>query len=537
MSDGHVFVVRGRLENLDCDAVVVPTSLGFGVRRIWASALGVREGQVSKEMWRERALQAQPEAWFEQDGWGRARCGVLPYVVATWFIDSTVRGGLPGMSARLEKVLEDVAEMGLEPANLRPRPLVALPVLGVGHGGFGGRERGEALRRQLQLCLEAVARYPLDVAIVAFEPSDFAAIQTYRRNNGLYVKLPEAQQRELAQLVGRVRKGTLAVFFGAGVSMSAGLPSWNTLLTQLDEFAEPAGKGFAGVGSPLDKAQLLRRRLGEHLGDKVVQIVGGHQRYGLSHALLAALDCPHAVTTNYDELYERAFVDGHRTDGVLHVLPGDAPEPGSPWLVKMHGDVSRPGDIVLARSDFVGYAAKSGPVGAVVQSLLMTEHLLVVGASLSDDNFLRLAHEVLTFRSRDLGTVLRFAVTEAERELWGGEFSFVDVSTPDAPAGESARRLAIFLDVLAMETANPAHLLDERYAELLTVQEKKLAATLRGVGMDVATLEGEARTRWDGIGDVLRQYGAQLPMRGCGSSADTRSVIDSATRPDPAFTT
>ncbi|WP_093186253.1 SIR2 family protein [Sanguibacter gelidistatuariae] len=46
------------------------------------------------------------------------------------------------------------------------------------------------------------------------------------------------------------------------------------------------------------------------------------------------------------------------------------------WLLEMHGDISRPSPIILSRSDFVRYAAASGPMGAVVQSLLMTKHFL-----------------------------------------------------------------------------------------------------------------------------------------------------------------
>lgn len=507
MDEGHLFVVPGRLENLDCDAVVIPTSLVFGVRRIWASALGVREEQASKDAWRARAAKAQPIAW-PDNGWGRGRTDALPFALPTWFIDSTDRGGLDGLSERLTRLLADVARNGLAPSNLRPRPLVALPVLGVGHGGFGAELRGRAIRNQLEVCLDAVRRYPMDVVIVAFNPSDYSAIQSYRLAERLYVELPPHQSKSLDALVDKVSRGALAVFFGAGVSMSAGLPSWNGLLTELDASADPAGLGFSGLDSALDQAQLLRKRLGAAMGQRVAEIVSGRERYGLSHALLAALDCPHAVTTNYDELYESAYADGHQRGGDLHVLPYGSPEPSSPWLVKMHGDVKHPDDIVLARSDFVGYSARSGPLGAVVQSLLMTEHLLVVGASLSDDNFLRLAHEVLAFRAHNLGTVLKFSATRAERELWGDEFDFIDVSSPGAGAGESARRLAIFLDVLAMRTAKPHHILDEKYQELLSEPEKKIARGLRSSTELLESLPHSARSRWRGVRDVLQAHGA-----------------------------
>ncbi|CCQ15655.1 Major capsid region [Rhodococcus sp. AW25M09] len=43
---GHVFVVRGLLESIACDAVIVPTSSSFHPRYTWFSVLGVEDGGV-----------------------------------------------------------------------------------------------------------------------------------------------------------------------------------------------------------------------------------------------------------------------------------------------------------------------------------------------------------------------------------------------------------------------------------------------------------------------------------------------------------
>ncbi|MCZ4278160.1 hypothetical protein [Rhodococcoides yunnanense] len=42
---GHVFVVRGLLESIACDAVIVPTSSSFRPRYTWFAVLGVTEPQ------------------------------------------------------------------------------------------------------------------------------------------------------------------------------------------------------------------------------------------------------------------------------------------------------------------------------------------------------------------------------------------------------------------------------------------------------------------------------------------------------------
>src|SRR5690606_11665136 len=133
------------------------------------------------------------------------------------------------------------------------------------------------------------------------------------------------------------------------------------------------------VPSPLDRAELLRRALGEEFGDAVAEEAARVDRYAITHSLLAALGCREIVTTNYDELYERAAADLDGTDGVP-VRPYEEPRGGRPWVLKMHGDVHDPAGIVLTRSDFVRYDSRSRPMGSVVQALLLTRHLLVVGA-------------------------------------------------------------------------------------------------------------------------------------------------------------
>ena len=70
------------------------------------------------------------------------------------------------------------------------------------------------------------------------------------------------------------------------------------------------------------------------------------------------------VTTNYDQLFEVAYGAVGRTPSVLpHAIRPDAKR----WVLKMHGCVSHPEDIVLTRRDYLGYAkrraAAEGPSG------------------------------------------------------------------------------------------------------------------------------------------------------------------------------
>lgn len=80
--------------------------------------------------------------------------------------------------------------------------------------------------------------------------------------------------------------------------------------------------------------------------------------------------------------------DGGRP--VTSVMPWRDATPGHPWILKMLGDVARPDSIVLTRRHFVRCDAATRPAGSMLQALLLTRHLLFVGASLNDDNVSRL---------------------------------------------------------------------------------------------------------------------------------------------------
>ena len=53
----------------------------------------------------------------------------------------------------------------------------------------------------------------------------------------------------------------------------------------------------------------------------------------------------------------------------------------------MHGCINHPEDIVLTRKDYIRYARKRAVLGGVLQSTLLTKHLLYIGFSLNDPNF------------------------------------------------------------------------------------------------------------------------------------------------------
>ncbi|HKB37873.1 MAG TPA: SIR2 family protein, partial [Gemmataceae bacterium] len=209
----------------------------------------------------------------------------------------------------------------------------------------------------------------------------------------------------------------LVLFLGAGVSQAAGLPSWSDLLKELAGADLASHLDFRTL-SPLDQARVVQARLPKDstLGQAVASRLGA-THYSLAHALLAALPTMEAVTTNYDTLFEAASAAIRRR---VDVLPYQAARGGRRWLLKLHGCVSRPGDIVLTREDYLRYDTSRAALAGLVQGLLITRHMLFVGFSLVDDNFHRIADAVRRAVKREpFGTSLSVAGNRLLRTALG----------------------------------------------------------------------------------------------------------------------
>lgn len=484
-ASGHLFVVHGRIEALNADAVVVPTDADFEVEPHWYPLFG---GE-------------QPT---KPDTWDKAFCRDAPDG-HNWFVNVIDNSAAVGaqLADRLRAVLADVAR-AFESRGPRP-PVVAMPVFGVGGGGKGGL-KGLVIRDLVTLLRSVAADLSLDVALVTPDRSVYSALQHFRRSeNAEHWQLTPRQVRVAQDLGTRARDGDLALFLGAGVSMSAGLPGWKELLVELRSRAGVDAETLLDLeDSPLDQAELISLRLGDNLGSEIARIVRRAKKVSLAHSLLAGLRCREVVTTNYDELYENAV----EATGELRptVIPREAVQPRRPWVLKMHGEVGRPESVVLTRLSFVRYDANFRPAGSLLQALMMTRHLLVVGTSMSDDNVIRLAIEVDDFLTRDhsFGTFIDVSESPARAELWNTRFRWLHCDADGIVA--RVRAMEIFLDAVAMYAAqDESWLLDERFRGLLQSSDQTAASDVRGVLGRVRTTP---RTRLRPLRDKLAELGA-----------------------------
>lgn len=508
---GHVFVVHGDITRLACDAWLLPGGVEGVPGETWqgsvanepAEAVPEDFGRSGRRVVRWRPLAPGAPAPYLTDVGGSRGTPI------TWYLDA-VREFVDRASRDLQNA---------EPRNGRSRPLVALPLVGTGQGGKR-REAGAVARELMPVLYEMAGRTELDVALVMIEGAAYSAAQAERaaRWGNLAFKDLEPELMEVARrLSRRAARGQLVLFVGAGASRAAGLPSWEGLLAELAEeragLAPAERSAFAQLG-PLDQANVIEERLaGESLGEIVARFLEDRcSHHALAHALLAALPIAETVTTNYDRLFEMASAGASRP---LTVLPYErAKDPGERWLLKMHGCVTHPEDIVLTRDHYLAYRERREALAGIVQALLITRHMLFVGFSLKDDNFHQIIRAVRRAirhssgerRPRPFGTSLVVAGNPLAEAIWKDDLRLVSMDRGTSLA-EASRLLEIMLDRIAAGAVSAtAHLFDPRYANVLSPAEQRLQTALRKL-VDGADAEMRETGAWAELEALLSRLG------------------------------
>lgn len=485
-SRGHVFVVHGKIESVVHDVAIVSVGDEFAFSGSFDALLGTRQP-------------AEPEGW---PGTGFARSVERDDV---WYVSVGGQRGLP-----VEDLVRRVREAVVAAAGFvtstkgtrRVRPLVALPFVGLGGGGHH-HHRGDVIRQLVRSLTEAAHERAIDVVLVTPDGSVHAAAQHVRRD---LADRDGATYEKAAELGRRAARGELALFLGGGVSIPAGLPTWTELIEELAGHAEHLVQVDISRLNVLDQAELVQA------GDpgfptRVAAIIDRRDRPSLAHALLAGLRCREVVTTNYDRLYEKAVEAAERQ--ATSVLPHSSAVGAGSWVLKMHGDVGSPESIVLTRRHFVQFDATTRPAGALLQTLLLTRHLLFVGASLTDDNVVRLMHEVQAYREHhglpgQMGALLDVDADRARQVLWRDQLDWIEMD--GGSLEERARSLEVFLDRVAMYASeDTSWLLDPRFAGLLEDEdEKQLARRSRDLYRSI----GERGGAWEPLRRTLDELGA-----------------------------
>ena len=270
---------------------------------------------------------------------------------------------------------------------VKGRLLVALPTFRLGGGGDRGR-RLHSARVQIKAALEALERLDeVDAAFIAYTPTLYHMFLEARRD---VLGPPPNDPMRPADLCAALSAGDCVLFVGAGMSRGAGLPDWTELIDRLaaDLHLKPPARF-----DYLDLAQWYAEQFGRDALGKAVHDTFHHAcaalRPTLAHYLLLSLPIRIVITTNYDNLLERALAALKRYP--LRILrQEDVPRTGrgpGVHVVKLHGDAAHPDEIVLTRDDYDEFFQRRPAMALLLEGLMLNRTFFFVGYGLKDPNF------------------------------------------------------------------------------------------------------------------------------------------------------
>ncbi|SDC02546.1 SIR2-like domain-containing protein [Raineyella antarctica] len=535
---GHLFVVQADLTRLAADAFLVPCDTYLNVAGGWRPFLEPGTQEQASELWfTPPGLQNEDVFHFLPDATPDVEKPAPDEVVGLRVLVDTVKAeSIPEMVEHSLSAVRFAATRATTRGG-RALPLIAMPILGVGEGNFRGH-RAEVISELIGQLLAFVSEEPVDVALVLRRPADFAAAQWARGQvtDADKTAWPELSAEHLA-LADRLGKkaagGELSIFAGAGVSKPVNFPDWDELLQEL---ADANGKTLVipAVPQEPDYPQLAQDMQIETLNEDIATRFRT-EKHALGHALLADLRTPSLVTTNYDPCLENAAAAIHTDpDPKLRVIARELALGSHPWLLKLHGDIAHPDTIVLTTDQYERLRGEHKALHGVVQTLMLTSHLLFVGFGFADSDFLGMAEAVQNVRAlaqedtstSKVGTAIGLLEPPAPHkspESEPGKRTYAELdyeylARAGSDVSEAARLLEILLDRLAWRCqvtgdVRASFLLDPDYQKGASPEDEELRRKLVEL-QEVANRHRESAA-----------YGAVTALlQGLGYREDTRSV-------------
>lgn len=184
-----------------------------------------------------------------------------------------------------------------------------------------------------------------------------------------------------------IREGNAAVFAGAGLSRSSGFVDWKGLLRPL---AREISLDVDKETDLLSVAQFYRNRKRNNtaINQAIMNAFSKDVEPGENIKILARLPIFTYWTTNYDELLEKGVREANRNPDVksesdqLSIMKPDR----DAIIYKMHGDVNRPANAVLTKSDYELYEHTHPLFRTALKGDLVSKVFLFVGFSFEDPN-------------------------------------------------------------------------------------------------------------------------------------------------------
>lgn len=204
-----------------------------------------------------------------------------------------------------------------------------------------------------------------------------------------------------SELIEKISQDKCVVYVGAGLSMGAGLPRWQTLLERMIEWSLNHGISFSnktdlekmiGEGKFLKVANIIVKKMGnQRFGEFLISVF---RKPGLkpteAHFLLAEIPFTSVLTSNYDKLIESAYIVARGGESVpvfTHSNHKDLAAVLSSkefHILKTHGNIDDIESVVLSLEDYQRLMHSNELYKIYLQQIFTSKTVLFLGFSLTD---------------------------------------------------------------------------------------------------------------------------------------------------------
>ncbi|HTG35624.1 MAG TPA: SIR2 family protein [Thermoanaerobaculia bacterium] len=257
-------------------------------------------------------------------------------------------------------------------------------------------------------------------------------------------------------LIRKVKEGKVVPFIGAGISMGVRLrigehdnnrlgrmPSYKELLLQLidraeadtlfkDKFVGVKEKALSHIaaGEMMAAADILEGPIDTNLRYKYLRQILNYlsAEPSLVHELLNILDFPLILTSNYDRLLENALepapevLTHEDAESMLELL-----KEGGQFVVKVHGDVTRPQTIALGWSSYrnihLSRSRRSSSLKEFLNQTFTQKTIIFLGCSMAGGEYTEYLRKIIgIFRKSMPGPhyalIPENSLTEEKKDEW-----------------------------------------------------------------------------------------------------------------------
>ncbi|MCP4581817.1 MAG: hypothetical protein GY839_09365 [candidate division Zixibacteria bacterium] len=197
------------------------------------------------------------------------------------------------------------------------------------------------------------------------------------------------------ELLEAIATNRCAVFAGAGLSKYSGLPTWNDLFKPLKRKLGLSRTYDLTIVAKIYEFKYSRKELIDHLNKRLKKI---EQSPSEHHKLLCNIGIKTFITTNYDDLFEKAMQEtGSTYISIVRNEDNCKCNDETNLIVKFHGDFSDESTMVITQDDYLEYKNKHFPLYSLMAQIILSKSILFIGYSVQDWDFRYLQNELLKY--------------------------------------------------------------------------------------------------------------------------------------------